>query len=256
MILHMQRVDGVGWLKMRWMQQKGCIQIVSKNSTKTHHQMKTLMKKIFLRKKKSVTEKNAKSVPKNSWRIVSVGCLDYDRWCQAIDILADNILWDRDFEMLGEFGAQCSIKPDQVKMALECLGEEDQDYYNWVKPQHNPHAKEELEELIFPYLTSTPQLQKSSGYLMQEQHLKKAPRSVLNSQSSSRSEILLSEINAEIQSLPRGERLVSDQISLDKLGDAADSPGSWQHEEQLEKKISSTDELQHRFTVQRRELEI
>lgn len=59
-----------------------------------------------------------------------VRCDDHGKWRDAIELLADRILWDRDYEMAGTFLDQPPEKAERLKVYLGI----DDDYFSSVAP--------------------------------------------------------------------------------------------------------------------------
>mmetsp|Transcript_17109 Transcript_17109/g.30096 ORF Transcript_17109/g.30096 Transcript_17109/m.30096 type:complete len:379 (+) Transcript_17109:97-1233(+) len=91
---------------------------------------------------------------RKAWSIVQIGCHDNQKWTTALDILADNILWDREFEQFGEFSAGFSIISDEkYQLALEYLDQEDQEYYRDELPPSDPAAKSQLNAFLLSFIS-------------------------------------------------------------------------------------------------------
>ncbi len=75
------------------------------------------------------------------FELPELSCRDRDRWSRVIDQLAENILWDRDFEL-----ADCFLDADPgVSSRRRRLLGIDDDYFTHVAPDPRP---EELEGLV------------------------------------------------------------------------------------------------------------
>ena len=74
--------------------------------------------------------------------IPEASCADKSRWSDLIDLLAEAILWDRDFELADSF---LDADPGESSQRRRLLGIED-DYFTRVAPDPRP---EELEGLVF-----------------------------------------------------------------------------------------------------------
>lgn len=77
----------------------------------------------------------------SSFEIPEPSCADKSRWSDLIDLLADAILWDRDFELADSF---LDADPGESSHRRRLLGIED-DYFTRVAPDPRP---EELEDLV------------------------------------------------------------------------------------------------------------
>jgi hypothetical protein len=69
-------------------------------------------------------------------------CADKSRWSDLIDLLAQAILWDRDFELADSF---LDADPGESSQRRRLLGIED-DYFTRVAPDPRP---EELEGIVY-----------------------------------------------------------------------------------------------------------
>ncbi len=77
----------------------------------------------------------------------TLGCMDEDLWGNAIDYLADRILWDRDFEMYEDFGY---LPPGQAAGEMERMDIDPNYFKPWDK-RALPKAQQKLEELLLSF---------------------------------------------------------------------------------------------------------
>ena len=78
---------------------------------------------------------NAQSDRVRDDKIQDENCLDMEEWRWVVESLADNVLWDRDFEMDEDF---IDAEPERSQLIKTELGI-DQDYFSAIAPDAEEH---------------------------------------------------------------------------------------------------------------------
>lgn len=73
-----------------------------------------------------------------------MGCLNKTAWQNAVEEVADRILWDRDFEMEDDFGAMGGSGFAEGLMQMMHI---DQNYYQPIQERARPGARNRLHVL-------------------------------------------------------------------------------------------------------------
>jgi hypothetical protein len=75
---------------------------------------------------------------------IDVDCLEVDRWQWLVELLADRVLWDRDFEMVNEM---IDAPPERAAAMRAALGITPE-YYTAIAPDPTDHQLDALFESL------------------------------------------------------------------------------------------------------------
>ena len=75
---------------------------------------------------------------------IDANCMEVDRWCWLVELLADRVLWDRDFEMVNEM---IDAPPERAAAMRAALGITP-GYYTAIAPDPTDHQLDALFESL------------------------------------------------------------------------------------------------------------